>query len=315
MEILRVPPYPITATWGVPEANADYVIYIEDLVDHSFENVEITSDNQSQIHYVMPRAKLQFDRDFLFRVYDTLGEIVIDSNLTVYRPYIDPNMLGTTATDIAEYKELEIVARSIIDTYLQEGSGTGGAFYNHKLVIQKTGEGTDYFPIWHNANRVLKVYENDVLVYDFEDTETNWEFTYKVTLDNSSIYRFVTTEPTNTEYNRLEYNPTKTPMAIGDLGFYGRSGRGVAFPKGYDYTFILDAGYKAIPPDVELAAKYLIEDIKCGNNDYWKRFVTQYNTEQFDVKFAPQFLEGTGNLIVDKILSNYKGNLLKPGIF
>jgi hypothetical protein len=38
------------------------------------------------------------------------------------------------------------------------------------------------------------------------------------------------------------------------------------------------------------------------------------DTDQFDVKFAPQFLEGTGNIIVDKILSNYKGNLLKPGI-
>jgi hypothetical protein len=311
MEILRVPPYPITATWDVPEANADYVIYVEDLVDHSFENVEITSDGQSQIHYEMPRSKLQFDRDFLFRVYDLLGEIVIDSNLTVYRPYIDPNMLGTTATEIAEYKELEIIARAIIDSYL---GVSGGGFYNHKLVIQQVGQGTDYFPIWHDSNRVLKVYENDVLVFDVEDTETVWDYTYKVTLDNSSVYRFATATPLNTEYGRMEYNPTRIPTAIGDLGFYGRSGQGVSFPEGYDYIIILDAGYKAIPPDVELATKYLIEDIKCGNNDYWKRFITQYNTEQFDVKFAPQFLEGTGNLIVDKILSNYKGSLLKPGI-
>jgi hypothetical protein len=317
MEVLRVPPYPITTTWDVPEANAQYTIYVEDLVDHSFETLTVTSDANSKIQYILPRSKAQFDREFLFRVHevDINGEIVVDSNLTVYRPYVDPNMLGTTASEIMEYKELEIVARSIIDTFLQEGSGTGGAFYNHKLIIQQVGQGTDYFPLWHNTNRVLKVYENNVLVYDY-DTKTDWELQYAVTLDNTSIYRFPKSELTSptSEYNRTEYSPTHLPIGMGDLGFYGRSGYGVAFPKGYDYVFIVDAGYKAIPPDVELATKYLIEDIKCGNNDYWKRFITQYSTDQFDVKFAPQFLEGTGNIIVDKILSNYKGNLLKPGI-
>jgi hypothetical protein len=307
-----VPPYPITTTWDVPEANAEYTVYVEDLVDHSFETSVLTSNASSQIEYILPRVKAQFDRDFVFRVYevDLDGEIVIDSNLTVYRPYVDPNMLGTTASEIVEYKELEIVARSIIDAYL----ATSGGFYNHKLVIQQVGQGTDYFPIWHDSNRVLKVYENNVLVYDY-DTKNDWAYQYAIMLDNSSIYRYSTSETTiaPAEYNRLEYNPTRLPAGVGDLGFYGR-GQGVAFPRGYDYTFILDAGYKAIPPDVELATKYLIEDIKCGNNDYWKRFITQYSTDQFDVKFAPQFLEGTGNIIVDKILSNYKGNLLKPGI-
>jgi len=304
MEILRVPPYPITATWDVPEANTDYVIYLEDLVDHSFENIEITSNADSQIEYEMPRAKLQFDRDFLFRVYDTLGEIVIDSNLTVYRPYVDPNTLGTTPTEVAEYKELEIVARSIIDSYL----GTSGGFYNHKLVMQQVGQGTDYFPVWHDANRVLKVYENNVLVYDYEDTETTWDFVYTMTLDNSAIIKVVADA-----YNRFEAKPISASYAGGDLGFPW-AGNGVAFPRGYDYIFVLDAGFKAIPPEIELATKYLIEDIKCGNNDYYKRFVTQYSTDQFDIKFAPQFLEGTGNIIVDKILSNYKGMNLKPGI-
>lgn len=304
MEILRVPPYPITATWDVPEANAEYVIYIEDLVDHTFENIDIMSDDNSQIHYVMPRTRLQFDRDFLFRVYDLAGEIVIDSNLTVYRPYIDPNMLGTNATEIAQYKELEIIARGIIDAYL---GANGGGFYNHKLVVQQVGQGTDYFPIWHDFNRVLKVYENNVLVYDYEDTETEWEYTYTMTLDNSAVIRVQTGT-----WNRREQKPVGAPIAIGDLGFYGYGG--VSFPKGYDYTFILDAGYKAIPPDVELATKMLIEDLKCGNNDYYNRFITQYSTDQFNVKFDPSFLQGTGNMIVDKILSNYKGTLLKPGV-
>jgi hypothetical protein len=134
-------------------------------------------------------------------------------------------------------------------------------------------------------------------------------------LDNSAIYRYPATVGDNVvEYNRLEYNPTKTPHAIGDLGFYGRSGQGVSFPRGYDYTFVLDAGFKAVPPEIELATKYLINDIKNNDNEYYKRFITHYQTDQFTVKFDKQVLGGTGNLLVDKILDNYKGKSLKPGL-
>lgn len=310
MEILRVPPYPIVASWDVPEADKEYAIYVEDLVDHSFETSTLTSDENSQIHYSLPKSKVEYDREFLFQAVDPVStEIVIDTNLTVYRPYIDPNLLGNTEQEVAEYKELEIVARKIIDSYCEDG------FYNHKLVVQQVGQGTDYFSIWHQTSKVLKVYENDILVYDVDDTETEWEYVYKVMLDNSAIYRYPAAAGDNSfEFNRLEYNPTRIPTAIGDLGFYGRSGQGVAFPKGYDYTFVLDAGYKAVPPEIEIATKYLINDIKNNDNDYYKRFITQYQTDQFTVKFDPRVLGGTGNLLVDKILDNYKGKSLKPGL-
>lgn len=385
MEVLRVPPYPITTTWDVPDANHIYVFQVEDMVDHSIENTILTSTSNSQVNYVVPRSKAQFDRDFAVKIYDLdlYGEVVLESNLTIYRPYVDPNLLGTTVQEIYEYKEYEIIARSIIDTYLLEGSGNGGAFYNHKLILQRTGEGNDYFPVWHPVNRVLKVYENNVLVYDAENSpvglalqtvdvvdnivtlttvnthgflsgqtvmisgvtpdtfnglftvidvptattltlkntnvadgdeiitrgsiESVWEHNYKPTLDNSAIYRVETDV-----YDRAQNMPPRIPTAAGDLGYYGYTN--IAFPQGWDYTFILDAGFKAVPPDVEIATKMLIEDIKCGNNDYWKRFVQEYDTDQFTIKYAPQFLEGTGNMIVDKILSNYKGTLIKPGI-
>lgn len=308
MEILRVPPYPITTKWDVPEPNAPYTIYVEDVVDHSVETTDVTSDENSQVTYTLPRAKVQFDRDFLFRVHDTDidGEIVVDSNLTVYRPYVDPNTLGTTPSEIAEYKKWEIIARGIIDSYLGNDSATGEGFYNHKLVLQTVGQGADYIPVWHNPKKILKVYENNVLVYDVDTPDDNY-YTYVITADNSAIQRLETGT-----YNRMEKAPPTLPVGSGDLGFYGKTG--TAFPRGVDYTFILDVGYKSVPPDVEIAATMLIEDLKCNNNDYYRRFVTQYSTDQFDIKFDKQMLEGTGNMIVDKILNGYKGNVIKPGI-
>ena len=380
MEVLRVPPYPITTKWDVPSANTAYSVYVEDLVDHSSETTTITSDANKQISYILPRTKVQFDRDFLFQVKDSSGEIVVDDNLTVYRPYVNPNTLATTAQEIAEYKKWEIIARSVMDNYLNSTAD----FYNHKLVIVKEGQGGDYFPIWHNVNKVLKVYENNVLVYNGEDVALTianqtptissgtvtlttstahgfevgdvvristvvptgyqglftvtavpstttfsfansttgnittagtvlrvWEYEYKTLLDNSAIARV----EANGEYNRNQSTPLRIPSASGDLGVYSGATRGyVAFPEGFDYTFVLDAGYKTIPPDIERAATILVEELKCGSNDYYTRFVSQYSTDQFDIKFAPQFLEGTGNMLVDKILSNYKGSNFKPAI-
>ena len=309
MEILRVPPYPITTTWDVPDANAPYTIYVEDVVDHSIETLSVTSNSNSQVTYVLPRSKVQFDREFIIKIHDTdiNGEIVVDDNLSVYRPYVNPNTLGTTATEIAEYKRWEIIARSIIDAYLGNDSGTGEGFYNHKLIVQTVGQGGDYIPMWHNPKRILKVYENNVLVYDGDDTTTAWDYTYAITPDNSAIMRVE-----SGIYNRQQQTPPIMPISVGDLGFFGFGG--VAFPAGADYVFVLDVGYKAVPPDIEIATTMLIEDLKCGNNDYFKRFVTQYNTDQFSIKYSDAFLQGTGNNIVDKILNGYKGNVIKPGV-
>jgi hypothetical protein len=300
MEVMRVPPYPIITTWDVPLANTDYVLYIEDLVDHSIQTFPVTSNLDSQIIYIVPQSQLEFDRKFLFKVIDLSGTTVLNDNLDIIRPYVNANKLGTTASEIAEYRMLELVSRSIIDTIIPNG------FYNHKQVIQAVGQGSDYFPLWHDANRILKVYENNVLVYDIEDQENNI-YEYLITLDNSSVQRVE-----SGSFNRYEASAPNLPVGRGDLGYYGY--KSIAFPQGYDYTFIVSTGYLTIPSDVEYATKTLMEDIKCGKLDYYKRYVTAYNTDQFRIQFDKSVLNGTGNMLVDKILDKYSNTILKPGI-
>jgi hypothetical protein len=305
MEVLRVPPYPLTTTWNLPIPNYEYIQYIEDLVDHSVEEVHVFSDANGIVVYELPLSKVQFDRDFLIRFYDTEHEhILYEDNLSIIRPYVDPSEYSEVASEVAQYKTYELIARSIIDTYVGDG------FYNHKLIINSTGQGSDYFPLWHDSNKVLKVYENNVLVYDVENP-TIYPYEYKILLDNSAIYR-VETASASDEYNRMEYNPTKIVGGSGDLGFVGyRIGD---FPKGFDYTFILDVGYRAIPPDVVAATRMLIEDIKCGKLDYYQRYVTTYNTDQFRIQFDKGMLSGTGNMMVDRILDKYVKLVTKPGV-
>lgn len=301
MEVMRVPPYPLTTKWTLPIPNYEYIVYVEDLVDHSVEETNISSDANGILTYQLPLEKVQYDRKFFIKFYDTEHiHTLYESNLDIIRPYANPEELGTTASEIAEYKMLELVARSMIDTIINDG------FYNHKQIIQAVGQGTDYFPLWVDTYKVLKVYENNVLVYDVETPESNI-YNYIITLDNTAIQRVV-----NEQFNRQEQSPPNLLSARGDLGYYGYES--VAFPNGYDYTFIVDTGYKAVPADVEYATKLLIEDLKCGKLDYYKRYVSSYNTDQFRIQFDKSMFDGTGNFIVDKILDKYSNTITKPGI-
>lgn len=301
MEILRVPPYPITTTWTLPDANYDYIVYVEDLVDHSIEETTITSNSAGVVTYTLPAGKVQFDRQFLIRFYDEEHEhIIYESNLDVIRPYTNPADLGTTASEIAEFKKWELIARSLIDTY------TGIGFYNHKSILQVIGNGLDYMPVWRDANRVLKVYENNVLIYDIDTPDTN-AFNYKVTLDNSAIVKEFTGQ------TNLITTPSPTlPISRGDYVYDDRN-YGTFF-KGADYLFVLDEGFRAIPPDIQYATEMLMDDLKCGKLDYYQRYVTSYNTDQFRLQFDKTMLEGTGNVIVDKILDKYMKSITKVGV-
>lgn len=301
MDILRVPTYPKVTTWDVPEASANYTIYVEDLVDHAIVSSNVVSNSSSQVTYSFAQSELLLDRKFLFQILDEDENIVVEDNVDIIRPYVNPNSLGSTASEVAEYKQLEMVARSIIDTIVADG------FYNSKQVVEGVGQGSDYFSIWKDFNKVLKVYENNILVYDFETPDDN-EYIWNSTADNSGIKRYVADE-----YNRVEQGAIVLPPAYGDLGSVG-TGRVVDFPRGYDYIFILDAGYKTVPADVEYATTLLIEDLKCGKLDYYKRYVTSYNTDQYKIEFDKRILEGTGNMIVDKILDKYLKNIIRPGV-
>ena len=88
----------------------------------------------------------------------------------------------------------------------------------------------------------------------------------------------------------------------------------MAFSEGTDYIILLETGYKVVPYDIQDATKMLINDIKCGKLDYYKRYVTSYNTDQFRIQFDKTMFNGTGNFLVDKILEKYVKTIVKPGI-
>ena len=294
MEILRVLPYQdVNITFTIPTAyvsNEAFVATITDLADLSYTTKTVT-DNANYVWTIGLSGK--YDTDYRVVITDASNDIIHDETYEIRRPYVVPATLGETASEIAEYTKYEEIARAVIDSVIPEG------FYYKKKTLEVVGLGADYIPLWWDAKRILAVYENNELVTDR---------TYEITRDKTAI-----TEVAVDRVNRNEQAPLILPAAGSDLVDANLPPlRG--FPNGYDYKFILEVGYPTEPSDVVRAATLLIDDIKCGRNDYYQRYISAYNTDQFRLQFDSRVFEGTGNIIVDKILSKYAKSITRLGV-
>jgi len=331
MQILRLPPYPLSVTYTVPDPNTAYVLFIEDIVEQLELVAYVTSNASSKITYSLTDNFIKYDKSYSLTIYEDLmesgdviedrGDIVVQDNLDISRPYINPKELAatygvTTATEIAKYVEYEALARLIIDSI------TGGFYYSRKY-IEPVGQETDYMPVWDKVEKLVKVYENAILVYDLYDIDgpVLGDWNYMITKDKTAIIK----DPIaiTDGYNRSERRPARIPIAVSDSftlfdtedsGNVATITPGVTFPAGTDYIFLAEVGYKVVPYDIQDATKMLIEDIKCGKLDYYKRYVKNYSTDQFKIEYDKRMIDGTGNIIVDKILSKYVVSITRPGV-
>ena len=292
MEILRVPPYaniPVMYTIPTGVVDEDVTVTVTDLADLSISTLEF--DELSTGDTVTINLPGRYDSDYRVEVIID-GDIVSDTTYEIVRPYVNPTTKGDTASDISAYADNEELARAIIDSIVGEG------FYYKKKVLNFTGTGSDYLPIWDDVKKVLTVYENNKLVTDRE---------YEVTSDKTAIV-----EKSTDNINRAESAPLVLPAASSDSLDPQFIYRG--FGKTWDYRITVEYGHTSVPSDIVKATEMLVHDIECGKLDYYKRFISSYNTDQYRIQFDKGLFEGTGNILVDKILSKYTKSITKLGV-
>ena len=297
MEILRVSPYAdISVDFVVPAGitSSPITVTITDMADLSVS--ELTFLNKAAGNILDISLPGKYDSSYRVQIVKspgTVSEVVLqDETYEVVRPYVDPSTKASTASDIATYALNEEIARAVIDSIIIEG------FYYKKKVLNFTGTGSDYLPIWDDVKKVLTVYENNKLVEDRQ---------YEVTSDKTAIV-----EKSIDNINRAESAPLVLPAAASDYLDPQFIYRG--FGKTWDYRITVEHGYTAVPSDIARATEMLVHDIECGKLDYYKRFISSYNTDQFRIQFDKGLFEGTGNIIVDKILSKYAKSITKIGV-
>ena len=243
------------------------------------------------------------------------------------RPYVNASLLAETEEDIEEAKQYEAIARAIINSI------TGGFLYERK-TIETVGLNNDYLALPFRLNKVLSVRENDVLVFDAENTDPEWVNTreYYVTPDKGSISVVV---PGTTGYNRIQSNPPQRPRAASDSFtlyntndspnfsdgmtystkvFADGAGGSPMFPGGWDYIVEVEAGWPVIPQDIKQATTLIVNDLRCNNIPYINSYIEEYKSDQFTLKFERGVFKDTGNRIADKILSAYVRPIYRLGV-
>jgi hypothetical protein len=292
MQILRVPPYNTDVVISVSSNATNYDYTILDMADSSTISGTVTSNSSSNVTLSLPS---KYDNTYTINIDDE--EYIVE----VVRPYVDPNTKGDTATEVEKYAKNEELARAIIDSVVSDG------FYYKKKSYSTVGLGADILPIWDNVKKLLKLYENNILVFDSSDPDI---YTVKYEIDKNKLG---VQESTTEIINRNESAPNILPAGgsdMLDLNFFFRG-----FPKGFDYTIVGEFGYSKIPSDIVRATELLVEDIECGKLDYYKRYISDYSTDQFKIKFDAGVFDGTGNILVDKILSKYHRPIKSLGVF
>lgn len=293
--------------------------------DHSADLVEIpvTSNGSGVISTPLPDYFSRYDAEYRAEIYEDtsitstpiLGDVVWIDTLTIIRPYVDPSTFVDSPDDLEEAKQYESLARSIIDTI------TGGFRYERE-VFEANGLGTDYIPSSLRLNKIIRAYENNVCVFDSENTDPDWTNAreFIVSPDRTAI-----TVAVSGEYNRYQSRPVKVHNPQSDsftpfnTDYSGKTlaetaGDFTYFPMGYDYVFVVDAGWPVIPQDIQTATKMIYNDLKCNTLPYLNSYIKEYESGQFTLKFNDGAFAMTGNAIVDQILSKYPRTLSRIGV-
>lgn len=326
MFISRKPPFPLTVAIPGFIAETQYALVVTN--DYAVDMYEesVLPDAEGVITWELPDYFARYDATYRIEVYFldnfippselVLGDLVFIDTLTIARPYVDPATLVDSTEDLAEAEQYEALARAMIDSI------TGGFKYEREIV-EATGLGADYVPSPVRLNKIIRVYENSVCVYDSESTDPEWTNAkeYSISPDRTAI-----TANVSGAYNRYQSRPIRihnsqsdsfTPYNL-DMAskeeYIAASENGSFFPTGYDYVFVVDAGWPVIPNDIKQAATLLYNDLKCNNMPYMNSYIKEYESGQFTLKFDPNAFTRTGNKIVDNILSNYPRGIGRLGV-
>jgi hypothetical protein len=207
-------------------------------------------------------------------------------------------------------EEDKLYARLVVSII---NAATGGQFGVSYRKIEGEGLGTDYFPVPMGTTGVFKVWENNVMVFE-TPSALRWPVWYGLSYDGTAV-----TAGWNGAWNRLAgvhaashydgHIDTDTYGWFGGQEFIGHTRRGL-FPKDSTFAFLLQMNGGAVPQDIKDAAYLLFNDMKCGKMDQLNRYISEYSTDQFKLRFASGAHAGTGNKIVDDILGKYNTTVL-----
>lgn len=248
----------------------------------------VTSDTNGTLIVSFPGS---LNDTVFFKVYPDSNHTDYDNSwaeyVTLVRPYVDPaNIAIKFNIPVDQAVDFEKTARQIIDDI------TGG-FHIENKVKTVIGNGLDYLPVNERIVLLESLKENGTTIWNTTDS---WNEEYSVSNDKTSIVMV-------NQADRKEYKTvwsTRYSEAV--------------FGLNNDYEVAGKFGWAFVPNNIQEATMYLIEDQVCGNTRHIERYINNIRTDGYSLQYVDAAFTGTGNSMVDRILSKYKKVNINPGV-
>jgi hypothetical protein len=218
-------------------------------------------------------------------------------DISLVRPYV-------TADELAEELGLTIVTGTPADTSevkratIERWERQARMFINSKIddkvrlqykTVTVVGQDTDV--LYLDGNRVEsfdKITKDDEVLYDTQEDINLLDYTLEISKSKLQL------KPFSVGSNIDE---GKSVVAIYDPGY---------FERGSIYSVRGEYGYKNVPEELREATIILVDDMRCNDWSYRNKGLKSVKNDSFDIEYNDIIFSGTGNILVDALISDFK---------
>jgi hypothetical protein len=189
------------------------------------------------------------------------------------------------------YKSAEQIVNAEKIARMQINSYTNQDFGKRYGSQEFFGSGSDALQLIEKMITLDKVYENNALAIDYTASPTYniFGFNVEITPTNNAV-RIIN------DYADVRYDNQVDPT----IYLYGR------FRSGSRYTLYGTIGYKYVPQDIKLCSILLAGDYLSRDYEWRNKYLSKVDLAEISFEMHNGAFSGTGNVIVDQILDNYR---------
>lgn len=302
----------VTVEYAAP-ANTDTVVYtITDieLDDVLFADEAYYNETSDKFEIEISSEICRYDRKLRIDLevidYGTPStESTVGSNGSYTSDYIEVSLVRPyiTADELAEELGLTIVSGTpegvaeITRVSLERFERQARMFINSKIedrcsfyykTVSVVGQDTDVLYVGERIESFDKIVKDDEVVYDYYNDINLLSHTLEISKSKLQL------KPIAVGYNIDE---GKAMTAIYDPGF---------FEKGSIYNIRGEFGWKEVPENIREATIIMVDDMRCNDFAYRNKGLKSVKNDSFAVEYGDVAFAGTGNLLVDSLIAEFK---------
>jgi hypothetical protein len=216
----------------------------------------------------------------LVKQYASASEIAAFLDLTI-------TDTPTTSTQVttAALNRYERLAREVINSEINS------EFTKRHVKVGVLGNDSDVLPLNRHLLEIRKIWKDDELYYDSTNTAASL-FDYPIEINNTGFGIKIVSAGDNID----EWTQNHT-YAIPSSGVWIKNSM-------YIIEGIFGSSY--VPNDINMATSLLVEDYRCSDAGVRNKYIESNQNQAYTIKYNQNAFFGTGNAVVDTILSKYK---------